>query len=156
MAWLYKALMMFLIFALLPRARGTVFNHCSTGPPLKRLSPTSLQLLPATWKLARPLNTRAFLRTNALQRGFCRNTLASTHLKRQWPDRCARPYPSLVTCGIYRHEAERIGQTRRTLSLATSPFYEERQRFYRELLIRPKFCRSPTPQLRMRFIRLGY
>src|SRR6266566_9367227 len=88
---------------------------------------------------------KGVLRTNALQRGFCRNTLASTQFKRQWPDRCARPHPSLGTCGIYRHEAKCIGQTRRTLTLATSPFYEERQCFHRELLIRPKFCRSSAP-----------
>jgi len=98
----------------------------------------------------------SFLRTNALQRGFCRNTLVSTQLKRQWPDRCARPYPSLGTCGIYRHAAERIGQTRRTLSPATSPFCEEHQRFHSELLSRPQFCRFSAPQLRLSLIRLGY
>jgi DNA-binding transcriptional LysR family regulator len=35
----------------------------------------------------------------------------------------------------------------------TSPFYEECQRFHRDLLIRPRFCRSSAPQLRLRFIR---
>jgi hypothetical protein len=42
---------------------------------------------------------------------------------------------------------------RRTLSVATSPLYEERQHFHRELLIRSKSCRSSAPQLRLRFIR---
>jgi len=57
---------------------------------------------------------------------------------------------------LREHLESRTGQTRRILSLAASPFWEERQRFHRELLTRPKFCRSSAPQLRLRFIRRGY
>jgi hypothetical protein len=50
------------------------------------------------------------------------------------------------------------------LPAASHPFYrrlnqllreQEHQHFHRELLLRPKFCRSSAPQLRLRFIGLG-
>jgi hypothetical protein len=60
----------------------------------------------------------------------------------------ASSFVSSMTSG--RRVKERL-----TRSLSTSPFYEERQRFHRELPIRPKLCSSSAPQLRLRLMGLN-